>query len=68
LLFTDGLLEAVNSEGQTFGQKRVADVLRQTRQQQPQQIIDNMFLEVERFTGEVMFQGDISMVVVTVPE
>ena len=52
LLFTDGISEAINSDGMYFGEERIREVFVNSSQKQesPQQTIERLMNEVQRFS------------------
>jgi sigma-B regulation protein RsbU (phosphoserine phosphatase) len=46
LLYTDGILEATDTDGQEFGQKRVEELLLNTENLGPAEIIEQLFREI----------------------
>jgi sigma-B regulation protein RsbU (phosphoserine phosphatase) len=66
LLYTDGVTEAENHEGQFFGEDRLCSLLEDNHDLPPQQFIDNLLAEVRLFTGVQNFNDDVSLVVMKV--
>ncbi|MEJ2518942.1 MAG: SpoIIE family protein phosphatase [Desulfuromonadales bacterium] len=66
LLYTDGLIEAANSDQELFGEARLAELLKENHHLQPEQLIKQIFEQVELFTGHQNFLDDVSMVVLQV--
>lgn len=66
LLYTDGIVEAENKEGEFFGLARLSDLLIAQRQCAPQKIIDEILQDLRRFCKSGSFNDDISMVVLKV--
>ncbi len=65
-LYTDGLTEAMNSEHQQFGIKRVEAQLGRCLQSTftPQQILEAMTQEVHHFVGEAEQSDDLTMLAI----
>lgn len=63
LLYTDGLTEAQNADGEFFGLKRVTDILIQHAQQSPQAIIEALLKQLKRFCRCEAFADDITLMV-----
>ncbi|MGR9087176.1 MAG: SpoIIE family protein phosphatase [Gammaproteobacteria bacterium] len=63
LMYTDGLTEAENAEGDFFGFDRVCDIFRQYACHTPQQIIDVMLEQLKQFCGAELFNDDITLLV-----
>ncbi|TAN69610.1 MAG: PAS domain S-box protein [Methylobacter sp.] len=63
LLYTDGLTEAENANGEFFGLKRVSDILVQHAQQSPQTIINVLLEQLKLFCCTESFNDDITLMV-----
>jgi sigma-B regulation protein RsbU (phosphoserine phosphatase) len=48
-MFSDGIVEAANSEHEEFGVRRLENVLRRNSHRSPQEIVDSLFEEVREF-------------------
>jgi len=66
LLYTDGLIEAENRNSELFGEDRLAELLSETHQLPPQEMIDCIVEQVRIFSGHNNFQDDVSLVVMQV--
>ena len=66
LLYTDGITEAANQDGELFGEDRLCSLLREQNDQPPAAIIDNILHQVRLFTGLQAFHDDVSMVVLKI--
>ncbi len=66
LLYTDGLTEAFNSEGEMFGIENVCAHLGSVAHLSAREIIDSIFDAASAFTGSRTFQDDISLVVLKI--
>ncbi|AJE03760.1 sodium:solute symporter family transporter [Geobacter pickeringii] len=62
LLYTDGITEAQNREGDFFGTGRLCDILAVNRQRPVDEIVDTVQREVEAFCGGASLNDDVSMV------
>ncbi|MDO9046650.1 MAG: PAS domain S-box protein [Methylobacter sp.] len=63
LLYTDGLTEAENAEGEFFGLQRVSDILVQHAQLAPQAIIKTLLEQLKQFRRSASFNDDITLMV-----
>jgi sigma-B regulation protein RsbU (phosphoserine phosphatase) len=63
LLYTDGLTETQNADGEFFGLKRVNDILIQHAQQSPQVIIETLLEQLKQFCRCEAFTDDITLMV-----
>ncbi|HEY3307411.1 MAG TPA: SpoIIE family protein phosphatase [Desulfuromonadaceae bacterium] len=66
LLYTDGLNEATDANGNFFGTDRICTILDQVSHQPVKEIIDFFFRSIIEFTGSTTFQDDISIVVLKI--
>jgi sigma-B regulation protein RsbU (phosphoserine phosphatase) len=65
LLFTDGLSEAVNKDGEQFGEQRLLRLMRDNRDRSAEELKIILFSEVGEFCGH-RFQDDAALMVVAV--
>jgi serine phosphatase RsbU (regulator of sigma subunit) len=63
-IFTDGIVEARNEEGDFFGRDGVQRVLRRSGQSSPREVIELLLEEVQRHSAAELIQDEISIVVV----
>ena len=63
LLYTDGLTEAENPDGEFFGIERVSDIFIQYAQQPPESIIDALLRHLKQFSQRESFNDDITLMV-----
>ncbi|MDD5319302.1 MAG: SpoIIE family protein phosphatase [Methylococcales bacterium] len=66
LLYTDGITEARNKEGEFFGVERLTDLFVAHRESTPQCVIDMVVKELRDFCQSSSFNDDISMVVLKI--
>src|SRR6185369_4073916 len=64
LLYTDGVNEAVNDEGDEFGLKALTDVFRETAPRGAQAALDALMAAVEAFSGTRPQHDDITIIVI----
>jgi serine phosphatase RsbU (regulator of sigma subunit)/catechol 2,3-dioxygenase-like lactoylglutathione lyase family enzyme len=62
VLYTDGVTEAFDLDGEQFGEERLVDSLRRHRDQRPQALLDSMLDDVKRFSPEEQ-HDDITLMV-----
>lgn len=67
LLYTDGLFEAYNAEGEMYGEERLADFVQQHARLAPEALMDELIQDVHRFSGSVDFEDDVCLLTVTQP-
>ncbi|RNC65282.1 MAG: GAF domain-containing protein [Desulfuromonadales bacterium] len=63
LLYTDGITEAENAQGDFFGASRLCDLLATNRNRPVDEIIGAILAEVEAFCQNTSLNDDVSMVV-----
>lgn len=63
VLFTDGIIEAHNPEGELFGLERLKDAIAENAAEQPETIITRVFSALSSFTASTGFTDDVSIVV-----
>jgi sigma-B regulation protein RsbU (phosphoserine phosphatase) len=63
VIYTDGLVEAVNAQGVEFGEDRLLAALRFPVKETSALMLERLFAEVGRFVGETHQQDDITCVV-----
>ncbi len=66
LLYTDGIIEAEDHDGEFFGLDRLGKLLQECGNLTPQEIIDEVMNQVRIFTGLRHFNDDISLVVMKI--
>jgi sigma-B regulation protein RsbU (phosphoserine phosphatase) len=63
LLYTDGLTEAENPDGDFFGVERLSEVFIQNAQLSPEKIIDALLTHLKQFCQSELFKDDITLMV-----
>jgi sigma-B regulation protein RsbU (phosphoserine phosphatase) len=63
VLFTDGITEAENVDGQEFGAERALDTVRLRRQSSAREVVEGLTEAVRAFCGEERQRDDITAVV-----
>ena len=66
LLYTDGLTEMANLNGDMFGTERVSQLLERNHAESANKIIKTLFSEVLNFAAEGILQDDTSMVIMKI--
>jgi serine phosphatase RsbU (regulator of sigma subunit) len=61
-LYTDGITESFNGDGEEFGEERLIDVLRRHHRLPPHALLDSIVEEVRRFSPHEQ-QDDITLIV-----
>ena len=63
-VYTDGLVEATNADGEQFGMRRAVEVLNRARELSPEEIIEEVDAAVDAFVGEAEQFDDLTMMCV----
>jgi sigma-B regulation protein RsbU (phosphoserine phosphatase) len=63
VLFTDGITDALNTEGEPVGEARVLDVIMRNVTRSPREIVDAVFDALRLYTGDVRARDDLTLVV-----
>lgn len=63
ILYTDGVVEAMNKNREEYGEKRFHDVLKQNSQSTPEGIIDQVVKNIDSFVSGLAQHDDITLVV-----
>jgi sigma-B regulation protein RsbU (phosphoserine phosphatase) len=66
VLYTDGVTEAMNSEGEEFGEDRLVKLVRQKADLSPKELIKELRLALHGFTDGRAFNDDLTIVVAKV--
>jgi sigma-B regulation protein RsbU (phosphoserine phosphatase) len=63
LLFTDGVSDARNRQGERLGEEKIVEVARQHRDQPPARVLDRIFDLLDQHTGDTRRRDDLTIVV-----
>ena len=66
LMYTDGLTEAANADGELFGEERLCQLLEASETLPPAEIIESLLNQIRLFTGNRHFNDDVSLVVLKI--
>ena len=64
VLFSDGVTEALNPEGEEFMDERLLDCVEAHRQEGPQQVLDALLADVRAFCADASQSDDVTAVLV----
>jgi sigma-B regulation protein RsbU (phosphoserine phosphatase) len=64
VIYSDGIVEAINPDQEQFGQDRLAEVIRQHRDASPGELIDSIINAVKVHAGTAAQMDDMTLVVV----
>jgi phosphoserine phosphatase RsbU/P len=62
LLFTDGVSDARDAEGQRLGEDKVVEVARRHREEEPAKIVERIFGLLDQHTGDTPRRDDLTIV------
>jgi sigma-B regulation protein RsbU (phosphoserine phosphatase) len=68
LLFTDGVTEAMNAEGEPFGEERVAALLEEHGELPFEELRERILREIRAFVGDTGLHDDLTLVLLKVDE
>lgn len=63
LLYTDGVIEAENSNGEFFGTERLCQTFQQNADQNPRRIIDQILTVLQHFSHRSRFHDDVTLMI-----
>jgi serine phosphatase RsbU (regulator of sigma subunit) len=63
LLYTDGLTEAENPDGEFFGLERVCELFIHYAQHSPEKIIEALLMHLKQFCQSESFNDDITLMI-----
>lgn len=61
-LFTDGIYEVTNADGEEFGQERLLQAARKRIQKPADELFQEVLAEAQRFSGSPEFEDDVCLV------
>ena len=64
LLYTDGITEALDSEGNEFGLERMTETFRASAKQGPQAIVSRLIDDLRNFVGSTPQNDDITLIAI----
>jgi sigma-B regulation protein RsbU (phosphoserine phosphatase) len=62
VLFTDGISDARNRNGDRLGETRILEVVKQHRAREPEFILEEVFNVLEQYVGRAPQRDDLTMV------
>ena len=67
LLYTDGVVEPENAAGESFGDHKLEQVIRQNQSRSPSELSDELLVEIRRWQPvSVTQQDDITLIVIDI--
>lgn len=63
LLFTDGVSDARNRQGDRLGEEKIVEMARRHRDQTPAEVLDRIFKLLDQHTGDTRRRDDLTIVV-----
>jgi len=67
VIFTDGLIEAVNEAGEEYGEARLLEVVKSTPRESAEKTLSALLAAVDGFAGRAPQHDDITCLIVRVP-
>jgi sigma-B regulation protein RsbU (phosphoserine phosphatase) len=64
VIYTDGLTEARNAEGDLFGEERVAEIIKKNHKETPEILAYMLIDSVQKFSKDSDFADDLTMVII----
>lgn len=64
-LYTDGIIECVNSNGDEFGYERLEKLFMKRRKPTPREMLQLLKSSAEKFTGSTTFEDDVTLLIAT---
>ena len=64
ILFSDGITEAMNSNEEEFNEDRLKEVILKNRNENPQNLIEIILKDVQKFSGSAEQMDDMTVVVI----
>jgi sigma-B regulation protein RsbU (phosphoserine phosphatase) len=62
LLFTDGVSDARDRQGERLGEEKIVEVARKFREEQPAQLLNRIFELLDQHTGDTRRRDDLTIV------
>lgn len=66
VLYTDGMVEAMNEKGQQYGLQSLKDAIRRSPEAGPQQLVDSVMADLQAFVGNARRHDDQTMLAMKV--
>jgi len=63
-LFSDGVTEAHDEDDNEYGEERLAEFMRQIRNEPAETLVDKVFCEIDRFAGSAPQYDDITLFII----
>ena len=64
VLFTDGIIERVDADGEIFGEERLVEFVKKNRKREAREIVDRLFKHLNEFGGKEKWQDDATLMIV----
>ena len=63
VLFTDGILEVCNKDGNFYGKDRLLALLRENARMSPEELVETVYSAAKGFCGDIEIDDDISLLI-----
>ncbi len=67
-IFSDGIVEARNADGEFFGRKRIAKIVENNWNESPRKIIKKALVKLKEFIGTIPLSDEITIVIIALKE
>ena len=64
-IFSDGIVEARNADGDFFGRRKIAKILESNRGTPPRKIVNEILVKLNEFIGSIPLTDEITIVIIT---
>ncbi len=64
-LYTDGVIEAVDTDHQLFGKERLKEFLSRSKKSEPQAVVDRLLEEIHLFSGGASQSDDLTLLAIS---
>lgn len=68
ILFTDGIVEAMNEKDEEYGQERFVEIIKKYHYFDARALVDKILLDIEKFVGGAPQSDDLTLMVLNVNE
>ncbi len=63
IMYTDGITEIRNSQGEEFGEARLEDILKTHYGKSPKELKSEIIMAIRRFSGKMVFEDDVTLII-----
>lgn len=66
ILYTDGITEAFDRKRKEVGEEKFGDLALKYIDHTPEEFLDNLIIEIQKYTGREQFDDDVTIIVADV--